>query len=190
MRDSHSGHGTNMASIAAGQKVAGVDFFGLAKGNVRGAVPSSRIAAYKVCYLDPWLCPEDIVMAAFDDAIADGVDVISIALTYSSATDLTRDGVAIGAYHAMKEGIMTTQVAGNSGPNMTSIASAAPWVFTVAASSIDRKFINKVILGDNTTFVVSANLILLLTFQCSIVRSLNGILALHPNDSSFSERRD
>ncbi|ESR38178.1 hypothetical protein CICLE_v10030114mg [Citrus x clementina] len=152
-RDSFSGHGTNIASIAAGKKVAGVDYFGLAKGNVRGGVPSARIAAYKICYRDPWFCPEDIIMAALDDAIADGVDIISISLTYANGTDLTRDAVAIGAYHAMKKGIMTTQAAGNFGPLPTSVASVAPWIFTVAASSIDRKFINKVILGDKTTFV-------------------------------------
>lgn len=159
-RDSFSGHGTNIASIAAGKKVAGVDYFGLAKGNVRGGVPSARISAYKICYRDPWFCPEDIIMAALDDAIADGVDIISISLTYANGTDLTRDAVAIGAYHAMKKGIMTTQAAGNFGPLPTSVASVAPWIFTVAASSIDRKFINKVILGDKTTFVVSDNLIL------------------------------
>lgn len=37
--DSFSSHGTNIASIAAGKKVGGVDFFGLAKGNVRGGFP-------------------------------------------------------------------------------------------------------------------------------------------------------
>lgn len=60
----------------------------------------------------------------------------------------------------MKKGIMTNQAAGNFGPFPTSVASVAPWIYTVAASSIDRKFISKVILGDKTTFVVSADLIL------------------------------
>lgn len=163
VRDSYSGHGTNMASIAAGKTVTGVDFYGLAKGNVRGGVPSARIAAYKVCYMDPWFCPEDAILAAFDDAIADGVDIISISLTFQTATDLIRDGIAIGAYHAMEKGIITNQAVGNFGPVPTSVASVAPWIFSVAASSIDRKFINKVVLGDNTTFVVSADMTLSLT---------------------------
>ncbi|KAI9195943.1 hypothetical protein LWI28_019614 [Acer negundo] len=56
----------------------------------------------------------------------------------------------------MKKGILTTQAVGNSGPNVTSVRSVAPWILSVAASTIDRKFTNKIILGDNTTFVNDA----------------------------------
>ena len=153
-RDTIEGHGTHMASIAAGKVVKGVDFFGLARGNARGAVPSARIAVYKICFVLPFDCPEDGLLAALDDAIADGIDILTISLTYATSTDLSRDGIAIGAYHAMKKGILTTQAVGNSGPNVTSVRSIAPWILSVAASTIDRQFTNKIILGDNTTFVV------------------------------------
>ncbi|CAM8958459.1 unnamed protein product [Rhodiola kirilowii] len=67
------GHGTHTASIAAGKKVTGASFNEtLAKGTARGGAPSSRIAAYKVCTIGG--CPTANILAAFDDAIADGVD--------------------------------------------------------------------------------------------------------------------
>ena len=74
-----SGHGTHTASIAGGREVNDVSFYGLANGIARGGVPSSRIAAYKICN-DFGTCTNDAILAAFDDAIGDGVDVITISL--------------------------------------------------------------------------------------------------------------
>ncbi|KAM2725475.1 hypothetical protein EV1_028170 [Malus domestica] len=47
-----AGHGTHTASIAVGNPVKDVSFYGLAQGTTRGGVPSARIAAYKVCNHD------------------------------------------------------------------------------------------------------------------------------------------
>lgn len=142
-----------MASIAAGNLAVGASFDGLAKGNVRGAVPSSRIAAYRVCRY-PWPCSEADILAAFDDAIADGVDIILTGATYGFAFDFAEDAVAIGAFHAMEKGILTAVPTGNMGPKPASTVVVAPWILTVAGSSIDRLFIDKAILGDGTTLVV------------------------------------
>jgi subtilisin family serine protease len=131
--------------------VEGVSFYGLAKGTARGGVPSSRIAAYKVCF--EMRCIGASILAAFDDAIADGVDVITISMGYPTILDFVNDPVAIGSFHAMEKGILTTQSAGNSGPSPSSVISAAPWLFTVAATSIDRQFITKLILGNGKTFI-------------------------------------
>jgi subtilisin family serine protease len=81
-----TGHGSHTASTVAGNKVKGVSFFGLAKGTARGGVPSARIAAYKVCF-SYGECPSEDVLAAFDAAIADGVDIISISLGSASLAD-------------------------------------------------------------------------------------------------------
>ncbi|KAK9727176.1 hypothetical protein RND81_05G263600 [Saponaria officinalis] len=53
----------------------------------------------------------------------------------------------------MAKGILTVQSAGNGGNNPASITSVAPWIFTVAASSIDRRIITKVVLGNGNTLI-------------------------------------
>ncbi|CAK9137089.1 unnamed protein product [Ilex paraguariensis] len=148
------GHGTHTASIAAGNLVKQASFYGLAQGTARGGVPSARIAAYKVCHPDIG-CRETDILAAFDDAIADGVDIITVSLGVQFVTDLTYDSIAIGAFHAMERGILTTHSAGNAFHAGT-VVSVAPWMLTVAASSTDRQIIDKVVLGDGRTLVGNA----------------------------------
>ncbi|RVW25793.1 Subtilisin-like protease SBT4.4 [Vitis vinifera] len=141
------GHGTHTASTAAGNKVEDVSFFELAQGNARGGVPSARIAVYKVC--SEYGCQSADILAAFDDAISDGVDIITVSLgPASGATPLDADPIAIGAFHAMVKGILTLNSAGNSGPSPGSVGSVAPWMVSVAASTTDRAFVTKVVLGD------------------------------------------
>ncbi|CAL0328178.1 unnamed protein product [Lupinus luteus] len=145
------GHGTHTASTVAGNYIPGASFYGLAEGIARGGVPSARIAAYKVCNVDG--CPSAAMMAAFDDAIADGVNIISISIGGYIQRSFDVDTIAIGSFHAMAKGILTVQSAGNSGPIAASVTSIAPWVITVAASTIDRKFIDKVVLGNGKTLI-------------------------------------
>ncbi|XVF20155.1 hypothetical protein REPUB_Repub11eG0173900 [Reevesia pubescens] len=144
------GHGTHTASTAAGNNVENASFFGLAQGTARGGVPSARIAAYKVCNADG--CASADILAAFDDAIADGVDLITISVGSNTWSIFYQDSVAIGAFHAAEKGILTVQSAGNSGTKgAQSVTSLAPWMLTVAASSIDRRFLDKVVLGNGKT---------------------------------------
>ncbi|KAF5207449.1 Subtilisin-like protease SBT4.6 [Thalictrum thalictroides] len=148
------GHGTHVASIAAGNHVNRASFFGVAQGNARGAVPSARIAVYKTCWGESFGCEESDVLAAFDDAISDGVDIISASIGWvDTALEYHKDVTAIGAFHAMQKGVLTSQCAGNVGPGLSTVTSIAPWTLSVAASNIDRNFIVKVVLGDNTTLV-------------------------------------
>ncbi|KAF6161082.1 hypothetical protein GIB67_007723 [Kingdonia uniflora] len=148
------GHGTHTASTAAGNKVVGASFYGLARGNARGGVPSARIAVYKVCGKEG--CSESDVLAGFDDAISDGVDILSVSLGQLWATDYITDTLAIGAFHSMLKGILTSNAAGNNGPYLGSVSNVAPWMLTVAASSTDRRIIDKVILGDGTNITGNA----------------------------------
>nr|TKS05867.1 hypothetical protein D5086_0000128850 [Populus alba] len=112
--------------------------YGLAMGTARGGVPSARIAVYKVCWSDG--CWDADILAAFDDAIADGVDIISISVGVSTPHDYFNDSIAIGAFHAMKYGILTSNSGGNGGPGLATISNISPWSLSVAASTIDRKF--------------------------------------------------
>lgn len=151
----YMGHGSHTASTAAGNAVKHVSFYGLGNGTARGGVPAARIAVYKVC--DPGVngCTSDGILAAFDDAIADKVDLISISIGGDNGSPFEVDPLAIGAFHAMAKGILTINSAGNNGPQLSSVASIAPWIFTVAASNTNRAFITKVVLGNGKTIVVS-----------------------------------
>ncbi|KAM6597230.1 hypothetical protein CsatA_007754 [Cannabis sativa] len=148
------GHGSHTASTAAGNNVKNVSFYGLKEGIARGGVPSARIAAYKVC--SPTGCYSEAMLAAFDDAIADGVDIITISMSSPMLETLELDPISIGAFHAMKKGILTTNSAGNSGPFLQTLTSVAPWLMTVAASTTDQQIIDKIVLGNGTTIIGSA----------------------------------
>ncbi|KAG7556527.1 Peptidase S8/S53 domain [Arabidopsis suecica] len=89
-------------------------FFGIGNGTVRGAVPASRIAAYKVCLRKG--CTSEAILAAFDDAIADGVDLITISLD-GYITSFENDPTLIGSFQAMAKGILTVNSAANIGPS-------------------------------------------------------------------------
>ncbi|CAH2035933.1 unnamed protein product [Thlaspi arvense] len=135
-RDSGS-HGTHTASTAAGNAVPSTSFFGIGNGTVRGGVPVSRIAAYKVCTEDG--CTSEAVLSAFDDAIADGVDLISVSLGGDKPSIYEEDTIAIGAFHAMAKGILTVQSAGNSGPVAATVLSVAPWGKSINAFDLKGK---------------------------------------------------
>lgn len=127
---------------------------GLAQGLARGGAPSARLAIYKVCWA-PGGCSTADLLAAFDDAISDGVDVLSVSLGSPPPLDTYVDDIlAIGSYHAVTKGISVVCSAGNSGPYAQTVINTAPWVITVAASTIDRAFPTVITLGNNQTFGV------------------------------------
>jgi subtilisin family serine protease len=92
------------------------------------------------------------VLAAFEAAIHDGVDVISISLG-GEDSNYMKDSISIGAFHAMRKGIITVASAGNDGPTMATVVNK--WIVTVAASGIERDFHSTVELGTRTNVSVS-----------------------------------
>ncbi|KAI7737892.1 hypothetical protein M8C21_032156, partial [Ambrosia artemisiifolia] len=140
------GHGTHTSSTAAGRPVHNAELFGLAKGTARGAVPSARVAMYKVCWASSG-CSDMDLLAGFDAAIHDGVDIISISIGGQTGA-YTSDTISVASFHAMNKGILTVASAGNDGPSLGSVTNHAPWLLTVAASGIDRGFQSKVELGN------------------------------------------
>ncbi|RDY10975.1 hypothetical protein CR513_04422, partial [Mucuna pruriens] len=146
------GHGTHCASIAGGNAVKSASVFGFASGTARGGVPLARIAVYKVCWT--YGCNDADILAAFDAAIEDGVDILSISVGPSLVIhdEYFRDIIAIGAFHAMANGILTSKSADNLGPDPYSMSNTAPWLLSVAATTIDRKFFTNVQLGNGMIF--------------------------------------
>ncbi len=136
------GHGSHTGSTAVGN--ADVDAFvaGTAFGQVSGVAPAAKIAAYKVCWsgADPASsdddgCASSDLLAGIDAAVADGVDVINFSIGGGAATSTvsSTDQAFLGAAAA---GIFVAASAGNSGPGASTLDNAAPWITTVAASTI------------------------------------------------------
>ncbi|KAF2302047.1 hypothetical protein GH714_031768 [Hevea brasiliensis] len=117
------GHGTHTASTAAGRHSFGASMAGYAPG---------------------------IAKAAFDAAVNDGVDVISISIGGGDgiSSPYYLDPIAIGSYGAVSRGVFVSSSAGNDGPNLMSVTNLAPWLVTVGAGTIDRNFPADVILGN------------------------------------------
>nr|CAD1843734.1 unnamed protein product [Ananas comosus var. bracteatus] len=150
-----NGHGTHVASVAAGSFVDGATVLGNANGTAAGMAPKAHVAVYQVCFDGG--CDESDVLAGIDKAIHDGVDVLVVAigprqlgLSESRPRPLYEDSVAIGSFAAVRNEILTVVAAGNDGPDEGTVANDAPWALTVGAGSTDRRITATVRLGDGT----------------------------------------
>ncbi|CAI5501704.1 unnamed protein product [Closterium sp. Naga37s-1] len=137
-----AGHGTWCAGAAAGN--SGVSF-GQA-GTASGMAPAARLAVYKVfwsSYGDQFATEADII-AATNQAVADGVDVLSLSLGGGSADATYFDDIPF--LNANTAGVFVAFAAGNSGrPSGSSsfstyrkISNFSPFYLTVGASTIQR----------------------------------------------------
>lgn len=143
-RDSN-GHGTHVASVAAGSRVDGAGFRGFAKGVARGMAPGARIAVYKVCWNSGCLLSD--VCKALERAVSDGVDIVSVSLGSSSAP-FYLDPFAVASFRAFQMGVLVAVSAGNEGPDPGTITNSPPWILTVGSGTIDRDFPASIVLGD------------------------------------------
>lgn len=143
-RDS-DGHGTHTTSIAAGRYVFPASTLGYARGVAAGMAPKARLAAYKVCWAGG--CFDSDILAAFDAAVTDGVDVVSLSVG-GVVVPYYLDAIAIAAFGAADAGVFVSASAGNGGPGGLTVTNVAPWVATVGAGTLDRDFPANVRLGN------------------------------------------
>ncbi|KAG2294745.1 hypothetical protein Bca52824_041414 [Brassica carinata] len=146
---------------------------GYARGVASGMAPKARLAAYKVCWNSG--CYDSDILAAFDTAVADGVDVVSLSVG-GVVVPYYLDAIAIGAFGAVDRGIFVSASAGNGGPGALTVTNVAPWMTTVGAGTIDRDFPANVKLGNGKTFTRRRRLLFV-----SVYRRLVG--------SEFGERK-
>ncbi|XP_006647650.1 subtilisin-like protease 4 [Oryza brachyantha] len=140
-------HGTHTSSTAAGNFVPGANAMGNGIGTAAGMAPRAHLAFYQVCFEDKG-CDRDDILAAIDDAVDEGVDVLSISLGDDEAGEFSADPVALGGYTAIMKGVFVSTSAGNNGPSASTVSNEAPWLLTVAASTTDRRFVATVKLGN------------------------------------------
>uniref|UniRef100_A0ACD5U2P0 Uncharacterized protein n=1 Tax=Avena sativa TaxID=4498 RepID=A0ACD5U2P0_AVESA len=140
-----TGHGTHTSSTAAGNFVSGASVHGLGRGEAAGIAPGAHLAMYRVCTIHG--CAVSDIVAGFDEAVKDGVDVLSVSLGPFFDVNFSEDPVSIGALSAVAKGIVVVAAAGNNGPK-SFVANSAPWLLTVAAGSVDRSFETVVQLGN------------------------------------------
>ncbi|WP_345463089.1 S8 family serine peptidase [Nocardioides marinquilinus] len=128
------GHGTAMASIAAGNAAVPVQVAGERLGRFSGAAPEAQVAVYKACWSAPDPagdgCATADVVSAVDAATRDGVDVLSLSVGGPSAID-TVDRALLGA---VEGGVVVVAAAGNEG-DRAGAAHPAPWVTTVGGTT-------------------------------------------------------
>ncbi|KAF9667067.1 hypothetical protein SADUNF_Sadunf16G0294300 [Salix dunnii] len=122
LRDGN-GHGTHTASITT----------------ARGGAPLAPLAMYKVCWnIENGGCTDANLLKAFDKAIHDGADILSVSIGNDiplfSYVDM-RNSIAIGSFHATSEGITVVCSAGIAGPISQTIVNTPPWLIIVSAST-------------------------------------------------------
>jgi len=119
--DDCAGHGTHVASIAAGNDTAK---------KFKGIAPDAQLGAYKVfgCGKEAGTSG-DVMLAAMERAAADGMDVVNMSLSINFAS-WSNYPVTAAADNMADSGIVVTAAAGNSGTD---------GVFSNGAPSVGRK---------------------------------------------------
>jgi subtilisin family serine protease len=146
------GHGTHTAATAAGNTLKIAIPGGLTPytPNMSGVAPRANIIAYKAC--NSTGCPSTATVAATNQAVIDGVTVISYSIGGGPSTPFgDADGNAFLAARAA--GVVISAAAGNDGPSPGTLSnpSNSPWVMSVAATTHDRSLANTLVLtGGNT----------------------------------------
>lgn len=150
----YDGHGDHTASTAAGDLVKNITVNGIGGlGDAEGVAPGARVSVYKVLYesadgTTSQGSDADIV-AAINQAVADGVNVIN----FSVGDNVDTFGPdELSFLNASAAGIFVSAAAGNAGPGASTVDNAMPWETTDAAGSFDQAFTKKVTLGNGSTY--------------------------------------
>jgi subtilisin family serine protease len=154
-RDSF-GHGSHTSATAAGNwKADGPVANGAEIGPISGIAPRARISMYKACwsYVQSLQklnsCFDGDVVAGIEQAVSDGVDVLSFSIS-GTLTDLL-DPIETAFFNAAAAGVFVSAAAGNSGPANT-LAHPSPWLTTVAATTHDRLYYADGTMGDGSKY--------------------------------------
>lgn len=133
------GHGTQMASIAAGNAEVPVRVRGQQVTTTGGQAPDARLAVYKACWSAPDPdddgCSSADLVTAVDRAVGDGVDVLSLSVAGRPGADATVDVDSLdrALLGAAEADVAVLAAAGNDPAR--DAAHDVPWVTTVGAAA-------------------------------------------------------
>ncbi|HUQ29012.1 MAG TPA: S8 family serine peptidase [Usitatibacter sp.] len=146
-----AGHGSHTASTAGGNANTQAVVHGVSLGAISGIAPRARLSIYKSCYGNAVAssCFNSDSVAAIDQAVADGVDVLNFSIGGSTSSNI--DAVQVAFLFAVDAGVFVAAAAGNDGVT-SSVAHNAPWMTTVAAGTHDRVYSSGVNLGNNQSY--------------------------------------
>ncbi len=131
------GHGTQVAGVAAGNHLD-VPLTGTLQRSISGVAPHANLISYNIC---DYYCYSDYAVSAINQAVIDGVDVLTLAFA-GGYDGPWYDDMSLALLGAREAGIFVAAPAGNDGNWYGSISSAAsaPWLLTAGASTHNRRF--------------------------------------------------
>lgn len=158
--EDYQGHGSHVASTAAGNVVNNVPYMLPSFGEntdgtilkedlfpeISGVAPHANIISYQVCYpssAEYAGCPGEALVAGIEDAISDGVDVINFSIG-GADSNVWADPVQLAFLAAREAGINVAAAAGNSGQACGAaecfgyLDNSSPWLAQVAATTHGR----------------------------------------------------
>jgi uncharacterized repeat protein (TIGR01451 family) len=143
--DQHS-HGSHTASTAAGNWVTATMVFSTTSldPEISGIAPHANIIAYDVC--DFGGCPNAGSIAAVNQAVSDGVDVINFSIGGGPGNPW-EDAEAQAFLAARTAGVFVATSAGNDGPGAATMGSPgnSPWMATVGNATHNRQYMNALV---------------------------------------------
>lgn len=127
----NNGHGTGVAFAAVGRKISGP------AGSISGVAPMAHLGVYRITTGESGSSNTAATLAALDDAVKDGMDVINLSFGFQPVFDDFNEDVARRIYDA---GVIFVSAAGNNGSGLQSVAwpASSPWVLGVGASGNNR----------------------------------------------------
>lgn len=140
------GHGSHVAGTAAGNMLAAATIeapTAAISRSISGVAPHANLISYRVCQtIERCLASADI--AALEQAMLDGVDVINHSIGSTAVLSPWSDPVELAFLSATAAGIVVVNAAGNSGPIPATVESpaTAPWIIAAGADSHDRLIAN------------------------------------------------
>lgn len=162
------GHGSHTGSTIAGNTHVAAVSVGEeeVERTIQGVAPRANVISYKVC--TEWGCLSSASVAAVDQAVLDGVDVLNYSI--SGGDRPWNDSVDLAFLGAFEAGVFIAASAGNTGPGEGTVAKTAPWNAAVAATSHQRVIAN----------------VLDVTGPAPVPEELTGIVAVLGDGSPFA----